>query len=143
MTTFLGASFWMNPYAIPPLLAALLNFVLVIWVYAQAPPGRIRQTFLIWNFNMGLWDLGIAGGYLLTDAHAALVWYVVMVTSVVRFIAPFFLQFVVAITEGWDAPENRRAIQAAYAAAFLFLILGLTMPSYFIRDVKNHYWGYY
>src|SRR5882762_8140414 len=88
-----------NPYAIPPGIAALLNFLLVIWVYVQAPPGRIRRTFLMWNLWVGLWNLGLAVGYSLQEERLAQFWYRFYAPTIVRFITPLFLDFIVSVTE--------------------------------------------
>src|SRR4051812_26580458 len=122
-----------NPYAVPPFLAGLLNFALAFWVGQQAPSGCVRRTFCLWNLSLGFWNLGIAGGYVMSNVLDALLWYRLVVATAVRLIAPFFLHFAVAITETGDSLKNRWAIRLAYANAVVFLVIGGATP-FFIKE---------
>ncbi len=132
----------MNPYIFPPILAAVLNATLVFWVYSHAPAGLVRRTFLFWNCWLGLWNLGVAVGYALPDASTSYLWYRWVGAVVVRFIAPLFLHFVIAITDTADQKWNRRLLAIAYALGFLFACVG-GMTSFLMRGAVPFYWGYY
>src|SRR5258708_21557334 len=131
-----------NVFAIPPVLAALLNFWLVLWIYRQAPPSPVRRTFLFWTTWVGMWNLGLGIGYMLQDEHLAHVWYRFYAPTVVRFITPLFLHFVVAVTDSENSGVNRWAIRLAYFGASVFAFLDIATP-YFIIGAKHYFWGYY
>lgn len=131
----------MTAYSVPPLLAALLNFFLVLWVYRHSDGGPIRRSFMVWSFWQGLWSLSIVIGYSMIEAHHALTWYRWVSSVVVRFLGVFFLQFVVNLTQSEDRPGVHRNLVVAYGFAALFALGGMT--PYLVRSVHYFHWGYY
>src|SRR5258708_19797353 len=95
-----------NVFAIPPVLAALLNFWLVLWIYRQAPPSPVRRTFLFWTTWVGMWNLGLGIAYILQDEHLAHVCYSFYAPTVVPFITPLFLHYVLAFTVSQNSSFN-------------------------------------
>ena len=131
----------MNSYVVPPLLAACLNFTLVYWVYRHAPSGAVRRAFLFWNGWLGLWNLGIAVGYMLPDAQSAYYWYKGVSSTVIAWIAPFFLHFVAAITESTE-PQTRRMIRVGYGIGLSLSLVGALTPL-LMKNVTRYFWGFY
>ncbi len=131
----------MNPYVIPPLLAVCLNFTLVYWVYQKAIPGLVRRMFLFWNSWLGLWNLGIAVGYVLPEAHMAYGWYKGISSTVIALIAPFFLHFVAAITESSDV-RTRWVVRVGYGLGFGLSVTG-ALTSLLMKGVCRYFWGFY
>jgi len=132
-----------SPFAVPPLLAALLNFGLMVWVYAEAPKGIIRRTFLMWTLWIGLWNLMIGGGYLFSDIHQAYLWYKVLSACVVMFLTPLFLHFVMAVTGSLQKSRHRKYLYIAYATAIVFGVLVAATPLIMTEGLTRYYWGYY
>lgn len=132
----------MNPYAIPPAIAAVLNFALVLWVYQQAPANLIRRTFLLWNTAWGLWNLSIAVGYSATDPLWIFYWYKWTITPVIGFIAPLFLHFVCALT-GHLNSRTRWIIPLSYLTGAAVTCMGLFTPLLMGDTLQKFYWGYY
>lgn len=131
----------MNPYAVPPLLAALLNISLVCWVSVQAKPGRTKTAFLLWISWIAFWNFGIFYGYLLGDPEEATRWYLATVPLTISFLPTFFLHFAYSITrakERW-APT---IIVFAYITALIFTIAG-TGSYFLIGKAYPFFWGFY
>ena len=121
----------------PPLLAAFFEFCAGALGRAAGLAGRVRRTFILWSFALGLWNICIAVGYSLKDPAQALDWYRLVVTSIVRFLPPFFLQFVMAITSTWRERKNRVILTAVYAVMTVFLIMGAATPA--LITTVHHY----
>src|SRR5258708_37467109 len=101
----------MSIYALAPFIAAILNFVLVLWVFLQAPAGRIRRTFIAWNIVLGIWNLVVMVGYVLPTAELASWWYKWIAAPPTRFIAALFLDFVTALTGEEENSQSRRVVR--------------------------------
>lgn len=131
----------MSPFAIPPLIAATLNGIISWWVFACAPPGTRRRMFILWNLWLGLWNVGVMGGYLCPNAEAATVWYRFVSGLSISWIAPFFLHFVCAWTDRTDR-RTQLIIRLSYIWAGMLTVIGLTTPL-LMDGVKQYFWGYY
>src|SRR4029078_6809072 len=125
-----------------PLLAALLNGALSVWVSREASDGLVRRTFLAWNSVLAIWNLCIAIVFNLNDPVAALIYYKWIRAVVVVFIAPCFLHFVVAVTETNQDSTNVWVIRFGYASIPIFAIIAIS-TDFFIQSVRLYYWGYY
>ncbi len=132
----------MNPYAIPPALAALLNIALLGWVFSSAPRGAVRRSFLRWTLWLGLWNAWLTIGYNLSDAQEAFVWYKYFGAVIVRLLAPLFLHFIIAVTNSADKAINRRILQLAYASGIMFAVMDASTP-WLMAGVRHYFWGYY
>lgn len=133
----------MNPYAIPPLIGALLNFFLILWVFQQSAPGLVRQTFTLWTLCLGLWNLGVAIGSQMPNADTASFWYALISCAVVRFIAPLFLHFVAAITGRENEPRTRQFLVFAYFSGLFFSLTGIWTTWWLEAQAYHFHWGYY
>lgn len=131
-----------NPFALPPLIAAILNFGLLFWVYSDSPAGAVRKTFLLWTAWIGLWNVMIAGGYLIPDFRAAYLWYKFFSASVVMFLSTFFLHFVMAVTHSLKSRMYRRGLRASYVCGLVFFAVGASTP-WIMNGLTRYYWGYY
>jgi signal transduction histidine kinase len=131
-----------NPFALPPLGAALLNFALIIWIYLQAPAGPLRRAFIAWTAALGLWNLGLGIGYLIETEEAAYRWYKLYTPIGVRFITPLFLHFVLVLTGEGEKRLHRTILAIAYGVSVGFAVLDISTP-YFVVGARQFFWGYY
>lgn len=131
----------MNLYALAPLIAGLLNLILVYWVYRQAPEGKLRRVFLLWNLWIGFWNAGITVGYLMQDPATANRWYWATVPATISFIPPLFLHFTALLVEK-VRPVPRWPVPSAYLAGALFVLFG-TGTTFLIGPVQRYFWGFY
>ena len=132
----------MNPYALPPFVAACLNGVLIVWVFAQAAPGILRRTFIGWNIFLALWNIGIGVGYSISDPLTAQAWYKLVSSCVIAGIAPFFLHFVLAVTGAPENKLNRWFLRVGYASIVVFGSVG-ALTDLLMQGVQHYHWGYY
>jgi signal transduction histidine kinase len=132
-----------SPFAAAPMLAALLNLFLVFWVGSRAPQGPLRRSFIVWSVWIALWNVGIAGGYLLQDESQALAWWGVFSPWVVRFLPVLFLHFVLTLTGGARASRFERAwLGFGYTGALVFASVDAS-TNWLMSGVHRFYWGYY
>ena len=127
-----------NPYAIPPFLVAVVNFVLGTAIYRLDRANSFCKSFFYFAMTSVVWLL--ASGFLFnsTDPQTALFWGHVMFFAAI-FILPTIYHMAVALTH--RGPERRYGLRMIYGLAFLGSLMSCH-PAFF-RGVDETSWGLY
>lgn len=120
-------------WALPSLIALLLNSALGIYVLRRNPGNPVNRAFAAFAGFLALWDFGEFGLRIAADAATALLWARIEFLGIL-FISPAFAYFVFRLL------EKRISAALLYAPFALFL---LALPTdLFIKDVALRPWGY-
>jgi two-component system NtrC family sensor kinase len=128
----------MNAYAILPLIAAILNLFLAIFVIKKGGKKKLNLSFslvivcaMVWNF--GYFLLYVAP----TRDFALLIRHIIFFGTV--FIPPTFLYLIMVLT---DQVTKRKKIVSITAFSSSFILSLLNFTGFTTDDVTRYYWGY-
>lgn len=126
----------MNPYSIPPSMAAGLTLMLGCFVLRNNPKERLNRLFFRFTLTIFLWLFLFAVGYSMTSPKWALTAFRLAYLGVV-FIPVGCLHFHLEFL-GIYKPKITGAL---YGVSGVFLLLSQT--PYFFTSVKPYFWGFY
>ncbi len=126
----------MNPYSIPPAMAAGLTLMLGYFVLCSSPQERLNRLFFIFTCTTFLWLFLFAVGYSMESPFWAL--FIFRTAYLGIAFGPvaclhFHLEFL--------GIYKRKLITCLYFISFIFLLLSQT--DYFLPTVKKYFWGFY
>ncbi len=125
-----------NIHAIPPLITAILSFILGIFVLKSNIKSMVNRLFFLLCLTACIWQFGFFMVYSSTNTNIALFWVRIGYLGVI-FIPPIFLHFLVLF---FKSKKYKKFILLSYIYSTIFFFL--TRTNYFL-DVQKYYWGYY
>lgn len=126
----------MNPYSIPPMMAAGLTLIVGCFVLSKSPRERLNQIFFCFTLSIFTWLFLFALGYSILSPKWALASFRLAYLGVV-FIPVLCLHFHLEFL-GMEKPKVTRTL---YGISGVFLALSQT--DYFFTSVKRYFWGFY
>lgn len=120
----------MTAYSVPPLLAALVNLGIGIFVIGFSPKRRVNQLYLALSMCGVLWNLGVFFLFLKHGREQALFWAVILQYGVIL-VPPIFLHL---INELLDKKSSKLLF---YTYMISFIYVGLNLSGLLITDVKT------
>lgn len=126
----------MNPYAIPPIITALLLFGLSIFVYSRNPRAPVNRTFGLFCFSMVVWLVGFCGVYLSQEETRALWWGRTGFFGI-AFIPAFEYHFILTFLQ----LRQPKILGTLYALGIAGALLSRTPLIY--DGIWRSFWGFY
>src|SRR3989338_3201943 len=126
----------MNPYSLPPLMAAGLTLMLGFFVLRRSPKEKLSRLFFRFTLTIFIWLFVFALGYSITSPKLALTFFRAAYWGVV-FIPVLCLHFHLEFL-GIYKPK---VIRILYLISSIFLLF--TPTPYFFKSVKHFFWGFY
>ena len=132
----------LNPYAVFPLIALVINATLGIYIINKNPKSRVNQIFTLLLLGFVLWDIGeaVANSTLLSK-DATLTWVKIKWIGV-SFMGGFYLHFALIFPEKRIILENKFVYVLLYLPCIVFLCLDWG-TDLLIKGVAEKYWGYF
>jgi signal transduction histidine kinase len=128
----------MNIYAIFPLIAAILNLFLVIFILTKGGEKKLKLAFSTVIFFNTVWNVGYYLLYIAPSRDFALMSRQVNFFGTV-FIPPSFLVLIILLT---NQVTKLTKIVSLTAFASCFILFLLNFAGFTTYDVIHHYWGY-
>jgi len=125
-----------NPYAIPPIITAILLFGLSFFVYTKNPRSNVHRTFGLFCLSMVLWLLGFCAMYVSRDPTKALRWARVGFMGI-ALIPAFEYHFILTFLR----LRQPKTLALLYGIGIAGLFLAWTPLVY--KDIWRGFWGYY
>ena len=119
-----------------PLLAALLNFPLALFVFSRDPNSRINQVFLLWGAALSIWNGGAFMMFHVDSADWALIWARILHFGVI-FIPPTVLHLSLLISK----IDVKRWILIPYVVALV--LAGTNFSGLFVEGVRHSAYAWY
>lgn len=128
----------MNPYAIPPLIASLLAFLLGLFVLLKTRKSKSNILFSLESISISLWLYFDYMMYSSPLLETKLFWAKVAYIPVI-FIPLFFLHFALSFSK---SDKFRKTLISGYVSSFIFVLI-LFLTNYVISGVERRFWGFY
>lgn len=126
----------MNYFATAPLIAAIANLLLALFVLYQSPGGLINRTFAVFGLSVSVWTFGAFMMFRVDNAEEALFWTRVLHVGVIFLPLSFFhLAVQVAESRVLSRPWLLYAVGVPFVAA--------DFTPLFIKDVVFVGYGYF
>jgi len=126
-------------YAIFPLIAFLLNFILSCYVFYKNPKKKINDIYSLFTLSLSVWALGHFFVFTASSPHMAMLWdnlSKIGASLVAVFLLHFFLVF-----SGNKYIKNRRNIAVLYSPSIFFILLNFS-GNFLSKEAGVAYWGY-
>ncbi len=115
---------------LPPLLAAIFNIALALFVFLKDPKARLNLVYLLWGASLATWNMGAFMMFRVQDAETALFWARVLHFGVI-FIPPTVLHLSLLLA----GIPIRSWIMIPYVGALI--LSGTNFSDLFIQDVAT------
>ncbi|MFC2056221.1 histidine kinase N-terminal 7TM domain-containing protein [Chloroflexota bacterium] len=123
-------------YLVPPLIALIVNLVLIFLVWRSGKRSFSNQLFIFCLFTMAIWSFILLGMRASPDLHQALLWERALpATTLASFV--FFYHF--SIVYG-NVPKNRRFLPLVYF--YLIVIVAISPTRFVIESMRLESYGY-
>ena len=129
----------MTLHSLLPLIALLLNVLLVAVTLVRNPGSRLNRVFAYFVTGMAVWNMG---SFMLRQAPneaTATFWEIVIHAGVVVLPA-FYYHFVLIFLE--STTQHRSSLVIAYLLAAFFSVVNMSGSPLFMRGVTRTYWGW-
>ncbi|NOZ77550.1 MAG: helix-turn-helix domain-containing protein [Euryarchaeota archaeon] len=114
----------MNPYALPALVAFIINYAIAIYVLKVNPRGQANRAYALLILFVGVWLWGEFMTGIAHDAKTAWYWSRFMMSGVM-FIPAAFLYFTQVVPYETSLVRNRAFLYLPFAVSVVFLALVL------------------
>ncbi len=128
----------LNPYAIPPLIASILAFLLGLFVLLKNRKSKPNILFSLEAISISLWLFSDFMMYNSELLETKLIWAKAGYIPVI-FIPLFFLHFALSFSK---LNKFKKTLIITYVAS-CGLVLTLLLTDYVIKGIERHFWGYY
>jgi signal transduction histidine kinase len=122
-----------------PLVALLLNVLLVAVTLVRNPGSRLNRVFAYFVTGMAVWNFGVFMLRRTPDEATATFWEIVIHAGVVA-VPAFYYHFVLIFLE--STTQHRPSLVVVYAMAVLFSLVSLSGSPLFMKGVTRTYWGW-
>jgi signal transduction histidine kinase len=136
------SSYYLNPYAIPGILASVLILSIGLFVLKQNKKSVINVAFFLQCFSVSFWLFTISIVYLSRAPAVALFWYRYFTFFGVVNIMPSVYLFAVA----WSGEFERKKIFVIsnYIVSLGFYLLAIGTDIFIsTTKIRHYFWGYY
>jgi len=134
------ASYFFNPYAVPPAVVTTLIFATGLFVFLQNRTSRTNLFFFLFCLSLNFWLYGISLVYCSRDPHLALQWYRWVTFLGVVYISPTVYTFSVHWLRLYE--RQKFFVRLAFLIAPVFYLLAVATP-YGMPYIQKFFWGYY
>ena len=130
----------MNPYAVPSLLAFLVDVALVAFVLSANPKSRLNRVFALLISMVAAWGFGEFIWRASPNAETAALWMKIIAFSWC-FLAGFYLHFALIFSGKEGILKHKLSYVFLYGPGFVFYYLGW-FQDLFTREMVLMDWGY-
>jgi signal transduction histidine kinase len=126
----------MNLFKLVPLIGAVCNLLVTLFVSTRGLRSTVNRVYLLWGISLTIWNLGTYALFVVDNASAALFWARFLQFGVIFTpVTLFHLSLLIA-----QIPVGRY-MKALYGLQIALALSNLT--PFFIRDVRFNGYAYY